>query len=91
MDNRKKRAFITGEQRPNFERNRGTTTILGIFDFGGTGGKADLFQGNKGTGTPGRASYIVIAYDWGGGGGGGPCAHNEVNDRRANFIFTRQS
>ena len=47
----------TGEQRPNFEGNRGTKTILGnirkqIFDFLGTGEEANLFQGNKGKGTP---------------------------------------
>ena len=58
----------TGEQRPNFEGNRGTKTILGnrehkkIFDFWGTGEQVNLFQGNKGTGTPpphtGRASII---------------------------------
>ena len=44
----------TGEQRPNFEGNRGTKTILGnkqFFDFWGTGEQANLFQGNKGTGT----------------------------------------
>ena len=54
----------TGEQRPNFEGNRGTKAILGnrehrkqIFNFWGTGEQANLFQGNKGTGTPpGRAS-----------------------------------
>ena len=57
----------TGEQRPNFEGNRGTKTIMGnrehrkqIFDFGGTGEQANLFQGNKGTLTPpGRASLIL--------------------------------
>ena len=49
----------TWDQRPNFEGNRETKTILGnrehrkqIFDFGGTGEQANLFQGNKGTGTP---------------------------------------
>ena len=67
--NRGKRAFIPGEQRPNFEGNRGTNKkYLGtgnirkqIFDFLGTGEQANLFQGNKGTGTPpppGRASLI---------------------------------
>ena len=42
--NREKRAFILGEQRPNFEGNRGSKTILGnrehkkqIFVFLGTG------------------------------------------------------
>ena len=55
-----KRAFISVEQRPNFEGNRGTKKkYLGtgnirkqIFDFLGTGEQANLFQGNKGTGTP---------------------------------------
>ena len=52
----------TGEQKPNFERKRGTKTILGNrehkntnFRFlgnRGTGEQAILFQGNKGTGTP---------------------------------------
>ena len=49
----------TGEQRPNFEGNREQRQYLGtgnirkqIFDFGGTGEQANLFQGNKGTGTP---------------------------------------
>ena len=49
----------TGEQRSNFEGNRGTKTILGNrehkktnFRFFGTGEQANLFQGNKGTGTP---------------------------------------
>ena len=50
------RAFISGEQRPNFEE---TKTILEnrkhkktIFRFLGTGEQANLFQENKGTGTP---------------------------------------
>ena len=49
----------TGEQRPNFEGNRGTKTMLGNrehektnFRFWKTGEQANLFQGNKGTGTP---------------------------------------
>ena len=59
--NRGKRAFISGEQRPNFEGNnghilRGTKYNIGeqgtfFFDFWGTGEQANLFQGNKGTGT----------------------------------------
>ena len=47
-------AFISGEQRPHFEGNRGTKTILGNkqnFDFRETGEQANLFKGNKGTGT----------------------------------------
>ena len=47
-------------KRSNFEGNKGTKTILGnrerkktqIFDFWGTGEQANLFQGNRGTGTP---------------------------------------
>ena len=46
-----------GEQRTNFEGNRGTKTILGNrehkktnFDFWGTWEQAYLFQGNKGGG-----------------------------------------
>ena len=49
-----KMAFISGEQRPHFEGNRGTKTILGNkqnFDFRETGEQANLFKGNKGTGT----------------------------------------
>ena len=45
----------TGEQRPNFEGNRGTKTILGnrehkktfFFDYKGTGEQANLFQGTR--------------------------------------------
>ena len=43
----------------NFEGNRETKTILGnreyrkqLFDFGGTGEQANLFQWNKGTDSP---------------------------------------
>ena len=50
----------TWEQSPNFEGNRqyyGTGNIRKqIFDFWGTREQANLFQWNKGTGTPGRAS-----------------------------------
>ena len=59
----------TGEQRPNFEGNMGTKTIMGnrehkkaIFILWGTGEQSNLFKGNKGTGTrPGRASYMLYA------------------------------
>ena len=57
LGNREKRAFISGEQRPNFEWNRGTKTLLGnrkhkkvnyrffvFFLVGGGGGRE---QGNK--------------------------------------------
>ena len=45
------RAFISGEQRPNFEGNRGTKNIRKqIFDF--------WEQGNRYPPTPGRASCI---------------------------------
>ena len=34
-----------------------------IFDFCGTGEQANLFQGNKGTGTPpGRTSYVIVSF-----------------------------
>ena len=60
------------EHRQNFEGNRGTKTILGnrkykkqIFDFLGTGEQANLFQGNKGTGTPweGLSKRVAIKKD----------------------------
>ena len=58
----------SGEQRPNLrgtgEQRQywGTGNIRKqIFDFWGTGEQANLFQGNKGTGTPrpGRASLLI--------------------------------
>ena len=59
----------TREKRSNFEGNRGTKTILGnkehkifCFDFWRTGEQANLFQGNKGTGTPRRASILPFSY-----------------------------
>ena len=49
----------TGKQRPKFEENKeqrqywGTGNIRKqILDFGGTGEQTNLFQWNKGTGTP---------------------------------------
>ena len=49
----------TGEQRPNFEGNRGTKTILENrehkktnFRYFGTGEQANLFHGSNGTGPP---------------------------------------
>ena len=53
------RVFISGEQGNNVQILRGTKTILGntgnikklIFNFWGTGEQANLFQGNKETGT----------------------------------------
>ena len=64
--NRENRAFISGEQRPNIEGTGeqrqywGTGNIRKqIFDFWGAEEQANLFLGNKGTGTPpGRASTI---------------------------------
>ena len=51
LGNRGNRAFISGEQRPNFEGNRGTKTILGnrehkktIFFFWGGGGNRGTSQ-----------------------------------------------
>ena len=59
LGNRGKRVFISGEQRSNFEGNREQRQYWGtgnigkqIFDFWGTGEQANLFQGNKRTGTP---------------------------------------
>ena len=59
LGNRGTRAFISGEQGNKGQILRGTKTILGkrehrkqIFDFWGTEEQANLFQGNKGTGTP---------------------------------------
>ena len=64
----------TGEQRPNFEGNRGTKTILGNrehnktnFQFLGNREQANLFQGNKGTGTPlGGPHYLCVCVCGGG-------------------------
>ena len=60
--NRGKRAFISGEQGNKAQILRGTgeqrqywgtgNIRKQVFDFWGTGEQADLFQGNKGTGTP---------------------------------------
>ena len=59
LGNRGTRAFISGEQGNKGQILRGTKKILGnrahrkqIFNSGGTGEQANLFQGNKGTGTP---------------------------------------
>ena len=59
LGNRGNMSFISGEQGNKGQLLRGTMTILGnreykktIFDFWGTGEQANLFQGNKGTGTP---------------------------------------
>ena len=62
MGNRGNRAFISGEQGNKGQILRGTgeqrpywgtgNIRKQIFDFGGTGEQANLFQGNKGTGTP---------------------------------------
>ena len=46
LENRGKRVFISGEQRPNFEGNRGTKTILGIREHKKTNFR---FLGNRGT------------------------------------------
>ena len=62
---RPSRGFWGTGGRGNFFR--GTKTILGswehtkhIFDFGGTEAQANLFQGNKGTGTPWEGLIIVL-------------------------------
>ena len=66
--NRGKKSIYFRGTRPNFEGNRGKRQYWGtgnirkqIFDFWGTGEQANLFQGNKGTGTPphGRASSLA--------------------------------
>ena len=69
LGNRGTRAFISGEQGNKGQILRGTgeqrqywgtgNIRKQIFDFLGTGEQANLFQGNKGTGTPpGRASVF---------------------------------
>ena len=62
LGNRGKRVFISGEQGIKGQILRGTgeqrqywgtgNIRKQIFDFWGTGEQANLFQGNKGTGTP---------------------------------------
>ena len=69
LENRGKRVFISGEQGNKGQILRGTgeqrqywgtgNIRKQIFDIWGTGEQANLFQGNKGTGT----------LPWGGGGG----------------------
>ena len=70
LGNRGKRVIISGEQGNKGQILRGTgeqrqywgtgNIRKQFFDFGGTGEQANLFQGNKGTGThPGRASEIM--------------------------------
>ena len=63
--NRGTKVKFWGEQRQYW----GTGNIRKqIFDFGGTGEQADLFQGNKATGTPppppGRASLKLVDHWW---------------------------
>ena len=70
LGNRGKRVFISGEQGKKGQILRGTgeqrhywgtgNIRKQIFDFWGTWEQANLFQGNKGTGTPGRASLINL-------------------------------
>ena len=62
LGNRGNRAFISGGQRNKGQILRGTgeqrhywgtgNIRKQIFEFWGTGDQANLFQGNKGTGTP---------------------------------------
>ena len=70
-------AFISGEQGNKGQILRGTgeqrqywgtgNIRKQIFNFWGTGEQANLFQGNKGTGTPlGGPHYLCVC-----GGGGG--------------------
>ena len=73
LGNRGNRAFISGEPgnkgqilRGTWEQRQywGTGNIKQIFDFWGTGEQANLFQGNKGKGTPhpweGLNSHITL-------------------------------
>ena len=68
LGNRGKRVFILGEQRPNFEGNRGTKTILGNreqkktnFRFLGNRGTSEFISGEQGNMyPPGKASKISI-------------------------------
>ena len=77
LGNRVTRAFISAEQGNKCQILRGTgeqrqywrtgNRRKQIFDFRGTGEKANLFQGNKGTGTPpppweGLMIKVVIIY-----------------------------
>ena len=73
LGNRGTRAFISGEQGNKGQILRGTgeqrqywgtgNIRKQIFDFWGTGEQANLFQGNKGTGTPpGRASKFEVDF-----------------------------
>ena len=73
LGNRGTRAFISGEQGNKGQILRGTgeqrqywgtgNIENQIFDIWGTGEQANLFQGNKGTGTPpGRASKSVWCF-----------------------------
>ena len=62
LGNRGTRVFISGEQGNKGQILRGTgeqrqywgtgNIRKQVFDFWGTGEQANLFQGNKGTGTP---------------------------------------
>ena len=72
LGNRGKRVFISGEQGNKGQilwgtgeqrQYWGTGNIRNqIFDFWGTGEQANLFQGNKGTGTPlGGPHYLTFS------------------------------
>ena len=70
LGNRGIRAFISGEQRPNFEGNWGTNTILGNrehkktnFRFLGNRGTSQFISGEQGNRYPpweGLADYIKM-------------------------------
>ena len=59
----------TGEQRPNFEKNRGTKTIYGNREhrknkfsiLGEQGNKPIYFRGKKNRYPPGRASFLFLS------------------------------
>ena len=70
LGNRGKRVFISGEQRPNFEGNRGIKTILGNwehkktnFRFLGNRGTSQVISGEQGNRyPPGRASTLCTSH-----------------------------
>ena len=68
LGNREKRAFISGEQRSNFEGNRGTKTILGnrdnirkqIFRYLGNRGTIQFISGEQGNRYPLGGSHLCF-------------------------------
>ena len=70
LGNRGNMAFISGEQRPNFEGSKGTKTILGNrehsktnFRFLGNRGTSQFISGEQGNRyPPGRVSRFVCDF-----------------------------